>query len=102
MEIKPVARFHCPVGGKFGLPRQSGIVDSLKGHIIFEPKYRNPDAIRGLEGSPTSGSSGGSAATGQARRLPYALRGSEAMKGWASLPAAPLSVPIPSGYLPCA
>ncbi len=50
MEIKPVARFHCPVGGKFGLPRQSGIVDSLKGHIVFEPKYRNPDAIRGLEG----------------------------------------------------
>ena len=50
MEINPIALFHCPVGGKFGLPRQSGIVEGLKGRICFERKYRNPDAIRGLEG----------------------------------------------------
>ena len=34
---------------KFGIPRQSGIIDSLQGRIVFEPEYRNPEAIRGLE-----------------------------------------------------
>lgn len=34
---------------KFGIPRQSGIIASLKGRIVFEPEYRNPDAVRGLE-----------------------------------------------------
>ena len=34
---------------KFGIPRQSGIIESLKGSIVFEPEYRNTDAIRGLE-----------------------------------------------------
>lgn len=34
---------------KFGIPRQSGLVDSLRSTIIFEPEYRNPDALRGLE-----------------------------------------------------
>lgn len=35
---------------KFGIPRQSGLVDALKATIVFEPEYRNPDALRGLEG----------------------------------------------------
>ena len=34
---------------KFGIPRQSGLVDSLRSTIIFEPEYQNPDALRGLE-----------------------------------------------------
>src|SRR5699024_9693628 len=34
---------------KFGIPRQSGYVPELKGQVIFEPEYRNPDALRGLE-----------------------------------------------------
>ena len=34
---------------KFGIPRQSGIIETLRGTIVFEPEYRNPDAIRGLE-----------------------------------------------------
>lgn len=48
MEI--IARIHTAFPTKFGVPRQSGLVDSLKGRIVFEPAYRNPDALRGLEG----------------------------------------------------
>lgn len=48
--IEPIARIHTDFPEKFGLPRQSGIVDALKGLIVFEPKYRDHDALRGLEG----------------------------------------------------
>ena len=50
MEITPIARFHSAFPSKFGIPRQSGIVDELRGRIIFEPTYRNADALRGLDG----------------------------------------------------
>ena len=36
--------------GKFGIPRQSGLVEELRSTIIFEPEFRNPDTLRGLEG----------------------------------------------------
>ena len=49
-EIKTIARLHCDLPDKFGLPRQSGIVEALEGRIVFEPEYRNPDALRGIEG----------------------------------------------------
>lgn len=45
-----IARIHTDFPTKFGLPRQSGLVDSLKGFIVFAPKYRDPRALRGLEG----------------------------------------------------
>jgi tRNA-Thr(GGU) m(6)t(6)A37 methyltransferase TsaA len=48
--LKIIARIHTEFPEKFGIPRQSGIVDTLKAEIIFEPQYRNPDALRGLEG----------------------------------------------------
>lgn len=48
MEIKPVAYIRTDFKEKFGIPRQSGRVPSLKGQIIFEPEYRNPDAVRGI------------------------------------------------------
>lgn len=48
--MKIIAHVRTDFGTKFGVPRQSGIVPSLNGKIIFEPEYRNPDAIRGLEG----------------------------------------------------
>jgi len=48
--IEPIARIHTDFPEKFGIPRQSGIVEALKGVIVFEPKYRNPDSLRGLEG----------------------------------------------------
>ena len=50
MTITPIARFHSAFPSKFGIPRQSGIIDELKGRIVFEPTYRNADAVRGLEG----------------------------------------------------
>lgn len=49
MEIKPIAQIHNDFTSKFGIPRQSGIVDEIESVIIFEPKYRNPDALRGIE-----------------------------------------------------
>ncbi len=47
--MKIIARIHTGFSGKFGIPRQSGLVSSLPGEIVFEPEYRNADALRGLE-----------------------------------------------------
>lgn len=49
MEIKPVADYHGSLTTKFGIPRQSGLID-LPGEIVFRPAFRSPDAVRGLEG----------------------------------------------------
>ena len=45
-----IAHIRTDFPTKFGIPRQSGLVEELKGRIIFEPEYRNPDAVRGLDG----------------------------------------------------
>ena len=45
-----IARIHSDFPTKFGIPRQSGLVEELRATIVFEPEYRNPDALRGLEG----------------------------------------------------
>ena len=50
MQISPIAYIHTEFSEKFGVPRQSGLAGSLRGTIVFEPEYRNPDAVRGLEG----------------------------------------------------
>lgn len=47
--MQVIAHINTEFPTKFGIPRQSGIIESLKGSIVFEPEYRNPDAIRGLE-----------------------------------------------------
>lgn len=47
--MKIIAHIHTDFPSKFGIPRQSGLVDSLEGKIIFEPEFRNPEAVRGLE-----------------------------------------------------
>lgn len=49
-EMKVIARIRTDLPEKFGVPRQSGLVEQLRGEIVFEPAYRNPDALRGLEG----------------------------------------------------
>jgi tRNA-Thr(GGU) m(6)t(6)A37 methyltransferase TsaA len=49
MNIEPIAYFRSPMPSKFGLPRQSGLADSLPGMIVFEPEYRREEAVRGLE-----------------------------------------------------
>ena len=48
--IKAIAHMKSDFPTKFGIPRQSGLVESLRSTIIFEPEYRNPDALRGIEG----------------------------------------------------
>ena len=48
--LKPIAHMQSDFSTKFGIPRQSGIVDALRSTIIFEPEFRNPEALRGLEG----------------------------------------------------
>lgn len=45
-----IARIRTDFTTKFGVPRQSGVVPEVKATIVFEPAYRNPDALRGLEG----------------------------------------------------
>ena len=49
MTLKVIAHIRTAFPTKFGIPRQSGLVDSLRGEIIFTPEYRNADAVRGLE-----------------------------------------------------
>lgn len=48
-DFEPIAFFHSPFGSKFGVPKQSGLVESLKGTIVFAPDYRSPDFIRGID-----------------------------------------------------
>ena len=48
--IRPIARMRSDFPTKFGIPRQSNLVEQLRSTVIFEPEYRNPDALRGLEG----------------------------------------------------
>lgn len=47
--MRPIAHIHSDFPTKFGIPRQSGIVSALRASVIFEPEYRIPDALRGLE-----------------------------------------------------
>ena len=48
--MQPIAHIHTDFDEKFGIPRQSGRVPSLIGRIVILPAYRNPDALRGMEG----------------------------------------------------
>ena len=47
--VKIIARIHSDFPSKFGIPRQSGLVETLHSMVVFEPEYRNPQALRGLE-----------------------------------------------------
>ena len=48
--MKIIARIHSDFPEKFGIPRQSGLVPQTRSRIVFEGEYRNPDALRGIEG----------------------------------------------------
>lgn len=50
MEMKPIAYIENDYKEKFGIPRQSGLVKSLRSKILFCPEYRDPNTVRGLEG----------------------------------------------------
>ena len=49
VQMRVIARMKSDFPSKFGIPRQSGLVESLHSTIIFEPEFRNADALRGLE-----------------------------------------------------
>ena len=48
--IQTIARMRSDFPTKFGIPRQSGLVEEFRSTIVFEPEFRNPDALRGIEG----------------------------------------------------
>ncbi len=50
LNFKIIAVIHTDFPDKFGIPRQSGLVKNLKGRIVFEPEFRNPSALKGLDG----------------------------------------------------
>ena len=50
MEITPIAYIRTEFSEKFGIPRQSGLAGGLRGKIVFEKQFRDPEAIRGLDG----------------------------------------------------
>lgn len=50
LSIRPIAYIHTDFEDKFGIPRQSGRAPALTGKIVFLPEFRNPEAIRGIEG----------------------------------------------------
>lgn len=50
VSLHVIATMHSAFPAKFGIPRQSGLVESLRSTIVLEPEYRNPDALRGIEG----------------------------------------------------
>ena len=49
-EIRPIAYMKSDFPEKFGIPRQAGIVRELESLVVFEPEYRDPEALRGMEG----------------------------------------------------
>ena len=49
VNIQVIARMHSDFATKFGIPRQSGLVEELRSTIVFEPEFRNADALRGIE-----------------------------------------------------
>lgn len=46
--LNVIARMHSDFATKFGIPRQSGLVEALRSTIVFEPEYRNEEALRGI------------------------------------------------------
>ena len=48
--MEPIAHIRTDFSTKFGVPRQAGLVPALRGRVVFAPEFRNPDALRGLEG----------------------------------------------------
>ena len=50
MNIQPIAYIHTEFSEKFGIPRQSGLAGRLRGKIVFEKQFRDPEALRGVEG----------------------------------------------------
>ncbi len=99
LSVTPVAFYRGELASKFGIPRQSGLVPSLRGRIEFTPEFRSREALRGLEGFDRIwliwGFSANRPAKGewQPTVRPPRLGG---IRQWASGPPAPRSVPTRS------
>lgn len=48
--IRPIAHMRSDFAGKFGIPRQAGVVEALESYVVFEPAFRKAEALRGIEG----------------------------------------------------
>ncbi|MFG6351458.1 MAG: SAM-dependent methyltransferase, partial [Oscillospiraceae bacterium] len=48
--MEPIAHIRSEFSGKFGVPRQAGLVEGLRATVVFELPYRSPDAVRGIDG----------------------------------------------------
>ena len=81
---------------KFGIPRQAGLVPELKARVVFAPAYRNPEALRGLEGFSHIWLLWNFSGNPQGTWSPTVRPGWAATGAWGSLPPGPLSVPTPS------
>ena len=102
MELQVIARIHSAFPTKFGIPRQSGLVEELSAQILFEPAFRNADAVRGLEQFSHLWLlwqfSGALRDNWSATVRPPRLGGNTRI---GVLPPGPLSAPTPSGYPVC-
>ena len=95
MNIEPIGHIRCGFSEKFGIPRQSGLVET-PAKIVFEPKFRSADAFRGLEGySHIWILWEFDRAKKEGENVSLTVRGSEEIRGWECLPHAPPSDPTP-------
>ena len=95
-----IARIHNDFPTKFGLPRQSGLAPSLRAKIVFEPAYRVPEALRGLEGFSYIWLIWGFSATSGVPALQRAAEPFQTQRGRLGLkePAAPPGQPEPEPH----
>ena len=100
--LAQIAHIETDFSEKFGIPRQSGLVEELRARIVFEPEFRSPDAVRGLDGYDYiwlvwqfSTVVGRMAPTGAP---PCARRGWAAIPAWGCLPPAARSGPMRWGF----
>lgn len=95
--MKIIARIRSDFPTKFGIPRQSGLVEALQSEVVFEPEYSNPDALRGIEGFSRLWLIWEFSDAVRAGWSPTVRRpGWAATPAWASLPPVLPSAPIPS------
>ena len=108
--IRPIARYYGDLGEKFGVPRQAGVVEELEGCVVFEPAYRDPEALRGMEGFDRlwliwqfseNLRAGEDWRSGRASLPRCARQGLAAIPGWEFSPPGPPSAPTPWGSAVC-
>lgn len=97
--MKVIGHIRTDFPSKFGIPRQSGLIDGLKGKIVLEPEYRNPQVYKGIEEFSTSGFSGSSQRRRRNTGQPQSsLRDLAAKNVWAFSPPELRSVPTTSAF----